>query len=138
MFLFRVTIEVATTAIRPTLWPEQSGWCWFYLFATDAEDASQRARTILETLPFVPTTSQAVVHELDGPRIALLDDSDSHEPKWAEVLEQQKRQMQANARLTGLAFTFIPVGYTRPEADPGLIRFVIDPNAPGSPSATPP
>lgn len=79
MFLARILINgVCPAPIHPPLWPEQTGLCAIFLFATDKDDAWQRARTILETLPFVllddhdqqpaPRTPRAIIYDLDAPR----------------------------------------------------------------------
>ena len=131
MSLFRVLFDgVATAAAHPPLWPNQTGLCCVCLFAHDNEDALERAKTIVDTLPFVfldehPILGHAaIIYDCDGPRRTDLDTSIDD---W-EVGKIWK-DMEANARLSGLAFAFCPVTHVDqpPVADARVLRFIIAP-----------
>ena len=123
--LFRVTFQTATSPERPTFWPQQSGFVALCLFASGVDDADSRARAIVGCLPFL-LPDDSFVEELDVPHISVVPEKDSS----GEALREVREEMEAHARLTGLAFTFLPLGYAR-RAQTGAIqpmRFLIDPD----------
>lgn len=134
MNLFRILFDgVATAPSRPPLWPDQVGLCAVCLFAENKEDALQRAQIIVETLPFIFLDEHhilghaAIVYGCDAPRRTDIDTSDG----W-EFLQIWK-EMEENARQSGLSFAYFPVAHVQtrpPAADTRIVRFLIDPTNP--------
>lgn len=106
MRFFKVTFGVTTTPERPNFWNDEPGWCIFWLFARDHDDANARAKGILEMLPF----------ELVDPTAAVFDLDEEFTPPAGENAELREllNRLEADARACGLAFAFWPTGAELP------------------------
>jgi hypothetical protein len=109
--LFAVTLGASTGHERPALWPHESGYLKVFLFGQSVEDALNRTKEIVRQLPFVLTAEPAHVAAFDEPgppRLSIVkeDGDQGAADTW--------RVMEANARLTGFAFAFIPVNCAKP------------------------
>lgn len=120
--LFRIDFRVCPSAERPTFWPQDSGFLIFFLFARDEDDANTRAQAIAAVLPFERLDRAAVVHSLDGPRIAPGSPEEN-----AGNLAEVWAPMEAAARVSGLSYAFAPISHAVPSVGSSkLIRLVID------------